>query len=89
MSSDKKKKRTWVYVNQPASYGIPGHSCGSKKYTWSEFQKHLWCYKCEVDFIPKENGVFDGPIPVTLASMMGYDFRRMNLKTKKLMRERA
>lgn len=82
----RKIKRTWVYVMSPEAYGIAPCKCGNEKTQWSEYRHHLWCAKCKIDFIPKHNGVFDGPIAVNCAAMLGLDFRRINLKTKKIMK---
>jgi hypothetical protein len=80
-------RRTWVYVQQPEAYGIARHSCRRKGAVWSEFTGMLWCHHCQVDFVPKHNGVFDGPIPADTAAGLGFDFRRVSLRTKKLIKE--
>jgi hypothetical protein len=82
-----KRKRTWVYVQQPIDYGIAPCQCGNEDTQWSEYKEHLWCAKCKIDFIPKHNGVFDGPIAVNCAAGLGLDFRRYDLKTKKIIKE--
>lgn len=79
-----KRKRTWVYVMKPKLYGIAPCKCGNEDTQWSEYKKHLWCDKCEIDFIPAHNGVFDGPILVNTANLLGIDFRKYDLKTKKI-----
>lgn len=73
--------RTWVYVQRPASYGIADCDCGNDDPDWSEFSGHLWCAGCQKDFVPAHNGVFDGPIPVMTARLLGYNFDRFNLET--------
>jgi hypothetical protein len=73
-------KRTWHYLASPASFEMAPCSCGNHATQWSEFAKHLWCAACEKDFIPEHNGIFDGPIPVKLALMMGMSFDRMNME---------
>lgn len=80
----KKVKRTWVYVDSPKCYGIAPCECGNADTQWSEWKDHLWCDKCKIDFVPKNWGVFDGPIPSNCAAGLGFDFRRYNLKTKKI-----
>lgn len=75
------KKRTHIYVQRPKEYEISGCKCGNQDPDWSEFEHHLWCAICEVDFIPEENGIFDGPIPMNTAAMLGIDLRRLNLET--------
>lgn len=78
-------KREWVYLLKPASFDIAPCECGNHG-VWSEFQEHLWCEVCEIDFIPKHSGVFDGPIPVGTAALMGITFDRYNLVTSKVER---
>lgn len=60
--------------------------CGNHATQWSEFAKHLWCDACEVDFVPAHNGIFDGPIPVRAAMMLGMSFDRMNMETGRVER---
>jgi len=83
------RRRKWVYVQQPAAYCMAGCECGNDAPQWSEFEKHLWCEKCEKDFIPKHNGVFDGPIPVAVSCMLGMSFDRINLETNEVERFNA
>ncbi len=78
-------RRTHCYVMQPNLYEIDG--CPNStlelehKVTWSEYEKHLWCFVCEQDFIPAHAGIFDGPIPMGLALTMGLSFDRVNIET--------
>ena len=65
-------------------YEIAPCDCGNEDTQWSEFESHLWCGKCQKDFIPAHNGIFDGPIPAHLATMMGTRFDRVILATEKL-----
>jgi hypothetical protein len=74
-------KRTDVYVQRPAYFGVSGCSCGNDDPNWSEFMGHLWCARCEKDFKPEDGGVFDGPIGVNASRMLGLDFRKRNLET--------
>lgn len=74
-------KRTWHYLASPASFELAPCACGNHATQWSEFAKHLWCARCELDFVPEHNGVFDGPIPINAALMLGMSFDRMNLET--------
>lgn len=74
-------KRAWHYLASPASFEMAPCACGNHATQWSEFAKHLWCAKCELDFVPEHNGVFDGPIPIHAALMLGMSFDRMNLET--------
>jgi len=55
--------------------------CGNEETQWSEFEKHLWCEKCQVDFIPKHAGIFDGPILVRVCELLGIYFDRVNIIT--------
>lgn len=48
-----------------------------------------WCAECRRDFIPEHGGVFDGPIPVKAAHLLGLCFSRINLKTGVIERERC
>lgn len=75
------ERRKWCYVQRPRDYGIAPCACGNEDTQWSEYRKHLWCDKCQVDFIPEHNGIFDGPIPVRIADMMGISFARYDLET--------
>jgi hypothetical protein len=77
-------KRTWCYVQPPRKYDMPRCACGNENTQWSEYAKHLWCDVCKVDFIPEHNGIFDGPIPVQLCSLMGIKFDRIDLETMEL-----
>ena len=75
------QRRTWVYVMPPVAYDLPGCSCGNMDTQWSEFERHLWCEKCQKDFVPEHNGIFDGPIPAHLADLMGVRFDRIIIET--------
>lgn len=77
-------KRKWYYIQNPSSFSIPGCKCGNDKVKWSEYEKHLWCDKCQIDFIPKHNGIFDGPIPIETLTMFGINFDRYNLETNRV-----
>jgi hypothetical protein len=78
------EKRTHVYVQRPCDYEMAGCPCGNNDPDWSEFKKHLWCAKCEKDFLPEHGGVFDGPIPVATAALLGMSFDTINLETQEL-----
>lgn len=77
--------RTWCYASPPHVYAIGPCACGTET-QWSEFERHLWCDFCKLDFLPKDDGIFDGPIPINLAAGMGVRFDRINLKTRKFER---
>jgi len=75
-------KRKWVYLMQPMDYEMSPCPCGNTDIDWSEYEKHLWCPKCEKDFIPEFSGPFDGPIGVNLCKMIGITFDRFNLESQ-------
>lgn len=79
-------RRTWVYCQSPKHYEMAACDCGNEDTQWSEFEQHLWCEKCQKDFIPAHNGIFDGPIPMHLAQMMGMRFDRIIIATGKIER---
>ena len=76
------KKRTWVYAQRPCKYEIALHGCGHTDPDWSEYEKHLWCPVCLVDFIPEHYGILDGPILVKTCGLLGIFFDRFNLETQ-------
>ena len=81
------EKRKFVYCQQPQIYEVgPCLKCGGYNITWSEFVKHLWCYDCEIDFIPQHWGIFDGPIPLYAAQVMGISFDRIEIATKNIIK---
>ncbi len=75
------EKRTWCYVMPPAAYEVAPCACGNADTEWSEFNGRLWCSACQIDFVPEHNGVFDGPIPIATAGLLGMSFDRFNLNT--------
>lgn len=77
------ERRSCCYVQPPSAYEVASCDCGNADTQWSEFVGHLWCETCKKDFIPSHNGIFDGPIPIKLALMMGLSFDRVDLATKK------
>ena len=74
-------KRTWHYIQEPNVFEVAPCACGNAHTQWSEYARHLWCEKCQIDFVPSHAGIFDGPIPVNVAAMLGVRFDRMNLLT--------
>jgi hypothetical protein len=78
------EKRTWVYVQPRSTYEIAPCSCGNTDTQWSEFKHHLWCDKCQKDFMPKHGGLFEGPIAVELCRLLGISFDRFNLETQQI-----
>ncbi|MEG1347990.1 MAG: hypothetical protein RSD49_08030 [Hafnia sp.] len=77
-------KREWCYTLSPRDFDITGCSCGNHNPQWSEYVGHLWCEACQIDFKPEHNGVFDGPIPIRTAYLLGLNFNRINLATMQL-----
>jgi hypothetical protein len=78
-------KREWCYVQPPNTYCMSGCTvCGNTDVQWSEYAKHNWCPKCEIDFLPEHIGIFDGPIPIATSAMLGIFFDRINLKTNEV-----
>lgn len=79
-----KTKREWVYTQPPKAYEMAPCACGNVDTEWSEYEGHLWCSKCQIDFIPEHGGIFDGPIPVNTASLLGITFNRFYIDAKEL-----
>lgn len=77
-------RRTWHYILQPKTFCMGPCDCGNEELQWSEYEKHLWCDKCNKDFIPENKGVFDGPIPIRTAALLGMTFDRFNLETNQV-----
>lgn len=75
------EKRKWHYAQHPFDFEISDCECGTKNVWWSEFKEHLWCYICEKDFKPADNGVFGGPVSPRLCKLIGITFDRVNLET--------
>ena len=82
--ADERVKRTWVYLQPPTDYGMGLCACGHPQPQWSEFKRYLWCPACKIDFQPENAGVFDGPILVNTAALMGMHFARFILATGKI-----
>lgn len=83
-SEGEKPKRKWCYLMAPRGFDMSNCPCGNSMTEWSEFEKHLWCRNCDKDFIPEHAGVFDGPIPIKAAYLMGICFDRYNIETSKV-----
>ena len=79
-------RRKWVYVLQPSRYEISGCDCGNNDCQWSEWSKHLWCAKCQKDFVPKSGGLFDGPIGVEVCKLLGIVFHRYEIATGRVVK---
>jgi hypothetical protein len=80
------EKRTWHYILPPSVYDMTCNTCGGSNLWWSEYEHHIWCYDCEVDFIADDPhaGVFGGFIPIHTSYMLGLVFDRFNLETGKV-----
>jgi hypothetical protein len=78
------KKRTWHYIQKPIEYEITCDKCGGHNTWWSEFEGMIWCYDCKVD-TRGTPGIFDGPIPVGVCSVLGISFDRLDMTTGKVM----
>jgi len=76
-------KRTWCYIEKPNIFCIKCPICNSENLAWSEYEHHIWCYNCEKDYNNYES-IFDGPIPINTAIILGLNFDRYNIETKKL-----
>jgi hypothetical protein len=76
------EKRTWCYIQQPKTFEMAPCECGNVETQWSEYKNHLWCAKCEKDFIPVHTGIFSGPVPIMVSRMLGLHFDRFNIVTE-------
>lgn len=75
------KMRTWHYVQNPKEYEIECNMCGESNIEWSEYEGHIWCYDCKKD-VTGTMGIFDGPIPMTTAAILGICFDRWDMVNK-------
>ena len=73
-------KRRWCYVKNPSHFDIGPCKCGNTNTQWSEYENHLWCENCKIDFIPEDKGIFDGPIGLESANILGYNFNIRSLE---------
>lgn len=72
-------RRTWHYAMSPRAFEVAPCACGNADIQWSEFKDHCWCERCQIDFKPAHAGIFDGPIPIQLCTMLGMRFDRVLL----------
>ncbi len=77
MSETELTKREWHYLQTPGTFSIAPCDCGNADTVWSEFEGHCWCERCQKDFKPSHNGIFDGPIPMGLVHALGIRFDRI------------
>jgi hypothetical protein len=84
--ADELEKRTWVYVAEPDIFEIAGcpNVGHDHKVTWSEYKGHLWCPDCQIDFIPRHGGLFDGPVSPMACKLMGISLDRLIIGTGKI-----
>ena len=76
------EKRTDVYCERPYKFEMSGcPDCGNDDCDWSEFKHHLWCQKCNKDFIPASSGIFDGPVCVAACELIGIYFDTIDIAT--------
>jgi hypothetical protein len=78
MDKDKLVKREWCYCQYPKVYEVYCDICGGSNTTWSEYERHIWCFDCEKD-THGTGGIFDGPISVELCELMGISLDRVRL----------
>jgi hypothetical protein len=75
------KKRTSHYIQNPATYEITCDKCGGDSIEWSEYEDHIYCFDCKKD-VKGTKGVFDGPIPLECAKILGLRFDRWDMVNK-------
>jgi len=74
----RRKRRKTCYICSPVYLDLLCPNDPEHKITWSEWEKHIWCYGCKKDIEYKPGGAI---IPMQVAKMIGVDFRRYNIKT--------
>ena len=77
----KRLKRVWIYAMPPTAYDFSCNLCHGTDITWSEWEGHIYCYKCKKDVVG--NSIFDAPIPFETSKLFGISFDRIDLKTGK------
>ena len=75
------KLRKWIYVMNPAQYGMYCDKCKGTNIQWSEYEHMIWCNDCKID-TPGFEGLFGGPIPTGVCELLGISFARVYLKDK-------
>lgn len=75
-----KNKRTWYYCQSPVVFEMQCDKCEGQNITWSEFERMIWCYDCEID-TEGYKGIFDGPVPIHISGLIGMSFDRYNMET--------
>lgn len=74
-------KRTSHFIQNPSSYQMNCDLCGGSHIEWSEYARMIWCYDCNID-TKGSNGIFGGPVPVTVAQVLGMSFDVYDMETK-------
>lgn len=60
--------------------------CGNENLQWSEYEKHVWCNKCNIDFVPESNGILDGPIMIETCDLMGITFHSFDMTSNQIVK---
>ena len=76
----RRRKRKWVYIQEPPIYGITCDECDGSNITWSEWEQLIWCYDCQID-TEGSGGIFDGPIAKGACKILGMSLDRIDLRT--------
>jgi len=74
------KKRKWIYIQKPQSYGVSCNLCKGINIEWSEYEHMIWCFDCEKD-VSGTDGIFNGPMLMHTSNLLGMNFDRIELKT--------
>ena len=80
VTDNKRTLRKRVFVLEPARYAVRCDLCGGANITWSEYEHLIWCYDCQKD-TRGTGGIFDGPIPLKAAELLGMSLDMVDLKT--------
>lgn len=80
------EKRTWCYIQKPHVYEVASCSCGNDNNQWSEYKGYIWCPVCKKDFIPEHNGIFDGPIAIQTADILGVKFDKFDIVNNRIIK---
>lgn len=83
MENKTENKRTWHYVQNPKEYGVKCDVCQGINIEWSEFEHKIWCYDCKID-TKGTDGIFNSPIPVKCAEMLGIKFDKFDMINNKV-----
>lgn len=78
------KKRDWHYLMSPKDFCFEACKCGNLDLQWSEFEEHVWCDKCNIDFISDCPGILDGIVMIETCKMMGFNFDSYDMTTNKV-----